>query len=59
MKDKVTRENFLQDDKASVAIEYVVLVAACALLLVGGVVVLFNAMSSFFSSWAGFFNAGS
>jgi Flp pilus assembly pilin Flp len=58
MMDKMSLKKFLQDDQASVAIEYVILVAFAAILLAAGVWVLFGAMSNFFSAWAGFFNAG-
>jgi Flp pilus assembly pilin Flp len=55
MMDKMFLKKFLQDDQASVATEYLVLVAAAGFLLVVGVSFLFSAMSDFFSNWAGFF----
>jgi Flp pilus assembly pilin Flp len=51
--------DFMKDDQGSVAMEYVILVAAAAILLVVGVMALMNAMSGYFNNWATFFNAGS
>jgi Flp pilus assembly pilin Flp len=47
---------FLQEDQASVAVEYVVMVAAAAIILTVGVIALMGGMSSYFTSWAVFFS---
>jgi Flp pilus assembly pilin Flp len=58
MVNKMSLLDFLQDDQGSIAVEYVILVAAAAILLVVGVGALFHAMSDYFNNWAAFFNAG-
>jgi Flp pilus assembly pilin Flp len=54
----MTIKKFLQKDDGMVATEYVIFVAAIGILMAVGVGVLFNAMSVFFSSWAGYFGGG-
>lgn len=55
----MSMKKFLQEERGSVAVEYVILVAVAAALLAVGVTVMFNAMSDLFSAWAGYFGAGS
>jgi Flp pilus assembly pilin Flp len=50
-------KNFLKNTQATVAMEYVVFVAAVGVFLVVGVAALFNSMSGLFSAWASYFNA--
>ena len=50
---------FLKQDRGSVTVEYIILVAAAGILLGVGVSALMNGMSGYFNSWAGFFNGGS
>jgi Flp pilus assembly pilin Flp len=51
--------HFLKDDRGSVAVEYMIFVAAAAIILTVGVGALMRGMSSYFNSWASFFNGGS
>ena len=50
---------FLKQDRGSVTVEYIILVAAAGVLLGVGVHALMNAMSGYFNNWATFFNTGS
>jgi Flp pilus assembly pilin Flp len=50
---------FLKQERGSVAVEYIILVAAAAIILTVGVAALMGGMSSYFSNWADFFNSGS
>ena len=52
-------KKFLKNNQATVAIEYVVFVAAVGILLIVGVGVLFKSMSGLFSGWASYFNVSS
>ena len=52
-------KEFLHGERGSVATEYVILVAVCAILLTGGVILLFDALSDLFAAWATYFGAGS
>jgi Flp pilus assembly pilin Flp len=52
-------KGLLAGDDASVAVEYVVFIAAVGVFLVVGVAALFNSMSGLFSEWANYFNATS
>ncbi len=46
----------LAGDEGTVAVEYVVLVAAVGIILIVGVAALFNSMSGLFNQWANYFN---
>jgi Flp pilus assembly pilin Flp len=48
-------KKFLQEEGGAVAVEYVILVAAAAVILTVGVVALFNAMGNLFGAWASYF----
>jgi Flp pilus assembly pilin Flp len=48
-------KKFLQEEGGAVAVEYVILVAAAAILLTAGVVALFNSMGNLFDAWASYF----
>ena len=48
-------KKFLEEEGGAVAVEYVILVAAAAILLTAGVVALFNAMGNLFGAWASYF----
>jgi Flp pilus assembly pilin Flp len=50
---------FLQEKEGSIAVEYMLFVAAAAILLTVGLIALMGGMSSYFNSWAAFFNSGS
>ena len=52
-------KKFLQEERGSVSVEYVILVAIAAALLTVGVIVMFDALSNLFAAWAGYFGAGS
>ena len=52
-------KKFLQEDDGAVVVEYVIFVAAAAILLAVGVWALFGAMSELFTAWATYFGAGS
>jgi Flp pilus assembly pilin Flp len=54
----MSMKKFLQEERGSVAIEYVILVAFAALMVVG-VIILYDAMSDLFQNWATYFGAGS
>jgi Flp pilus assembly pilin Flp len=56
MMNKMSLKKFMQDDQASVNVEYVILVAFAAILLAGGAYAMFDAMGNFFNTWAGFFS---
>lgn len=47
-----------QEDCGTLSTEYVLFVAAAAILLTAGVAVLFRAMSNYFADWAQFFGGG-
>ena len=49
----------LARDEGSVAVEYVVFVAAVGIILIVGVAALFNSMSGLFKQWAQYFNSQS
>jgi Flp pilus assembly pilin Flp len=49
----------LARDEGSVAVEYVVFVAAVGIILIVGVAALFNSMSGLFEQWATYFNSTS
>ena len=51
----MSARKLFREDKGNVAIEYVILTAAAGILLVVGVGVLFNALGTFFGSWATYF----
>jgi Flp pilus assembly pilin Flp len=51
----MSAKRFLQSDEGIVSTEYIIFVAAIGTLLVVGVAFLFNAMGSFFQSWAAYF----
>jgi Flp pilus assembly pilin Flp len=53
------RKDFFRKEDGVISAEYVIFVAAIAILLAVGVSVLFNAMSNYFATWAGFFAGGS
>jgi len=55
----MSMKKFLQGERGSVAIEYVILVAVCVVLLAAGVGVLYDALSGLFAAWATYFGAGS
>lgn len=44
-----------EEDCGTLSTEYVLFVAAAAILLTAGVAVLFRAMSDYFAAWAQFF----
>jgi Flp pilus assembly pilin Flp len=52
-------KKFLQEDDGAIAVEYIILVAIAAILLIAGVTPLMKAMSGFFKAWGTYFGAGS
>ena len=48
-------KKFLQEDDGAIAMEYVILVAAAAMLLIVGAWTLFGALSDEFTKWADYF----
>ena len=48
-----------QDQGAPIMTEYLIIIAAIGVILVAGVVLLFNALSSLFTAWAAYFSSGS
>jgi Flp pilus assembly pilin Flp len=56
---KMSCLDFLKDDQGVVSLEYLLFVAAIAIILTVGVAALMGGMSSYFSNWADFFNSGS
>jgi Flp pilus assembly pilin Flp len=59
MANKMSLLDLLKDDQGVVSLEYLLFVAAIAILLTAGVAALMNAMGGYFNSWAAFFNSGS
>ena len=55
MVDYMSARKFFQEDKGVIALEYVIFVAAIGTVLIVGVGLLFNALGTFFSSWATYF----
>ncbi len=55
MVDDMSATNFLQEDKGVIAVEYIIFVAAIGTAMVIGVTLLFDALSTFFGSWATYF----
>lgn len=52
-------KNFLKDEFGGVlTTEMIILMGVIAASLAGAVLVLFNAMSGYFTTWAGFFSSG-
>lgn len=58
-RDSMALMKLLSRDDASVAVEYVVFVAAVGIILIVGVAALFNSMSGLFNQWANYFNSQS
>lgn len=59
MVDKMTAKDFLKEENGgAITAEYVIFVAAIAIIMAVGVGVLFNAMRALFGAWAGYFGAG-
>ena len=54
----MSAKRFLQDERGVAGVEYLILLAAAAILVVGAGL-LFNALSDFFASWAVYFGTGS
>jgi len=52
-RDSMALRGLLARDEGSVAVEYVVFVAAVGIILIVGVAALFNAMSKLFTYWGG------
>lgn len=52
-RDGMALMRLLARDEGSVAVEYVVFVAAVGIILIVGVAVLFNSLSGLFNKWAG------
>lgn len=48
-------KKLLQEEKGTVALEYVIFAAAIGIALIVGVGLLFNALGNFFAAWAGYF----
>jgi len=55
MVDDMSARKFFQEDKGVIAVEYIVFVAAIGTVLVVGATLLFNALGTFFGSWATYF----
>jgi Flp pilus assembly pilin Flp len=55
----MSMKKFLHEERGSVSVEYVILVAIAAALLGLGVNAMFGALSNLFAAWAGYFGAGS
>jgi len=52
-RDGMALMRLLARDEGSVAVEYVVFVAAVGIILIVGVAALFNSLSGLFNKWAG------
>jgi Flp pilus assembly pilin Flp len=46
---------FIREDEGVIAVEYIVFLAGIGTVLIIGVALLFNALSTFFGSWATYF----
>ena len=51
----MSARRFLREDKGVIAVEYIIFVAAIGTVLIVGVTFLYNALGTFFTSWATYF----